>query len=454
MIKFCIIGAGSAEFTRRIVGDLLREKAFANMHLALTDIDGERLQTATRIVAAVARQLGATPTVTATTDRKAALTDADFVQTTIQVGGYRPATVVDFEIPKKYGVRQTIGDTLGIGGIMRGLRTVPVLTAIAADIAALCPNALWLQYVNPMAINMLGIAAAFPQIRSIGLCHSVTGTAAMLARDLGEPLEDIDYDCAGVNHMAFYTRFVKRNGNGGEDLYPRLREHARRVLAGEAESTREPEVHGGVLAEKVRYEVLLRFGYFVTESSEHFAEYVPWFVKPARADLVERYDIPLDEYLLRCESSSRRWGELERTIGEESEAPPLSREYALPLVGAVALGGEAVVHANVINRGDDGACLIPNLPAAACVEVPCVVNGDGVTPQTVDALPPQLAALMQTNINVQLLTAEALASGKREHVYHAAMLDPLTAATLSLDKICAMVDELLAAHGSYIPPLR
>ena len=448
MIKFCIIGAGSAEFTRRIVGDVLRVPEFKRMHLALMDIDGERLQAARRIVAGLASQCKASPAITVHRERKPALAGADFVQTSIQVGGYKPATVADFAIPKKYGLRQTIGDTLGIGGIMRGLRTIPVLFAIAEDIAACCPRALWLQYVNPMAINMIALGRAHGGVRAVGLCHSVPGTVAMLARDLGEPPDSIQYRCAGINHMAFYTKLAKRRADGTEeDLYPRLRAHAARVVNGEAPSSRAPEIHGRQLAEKVRYEVLLRLGYFVTESSEHFAEYVPWFIKPRRPDLIKKYQIPLDEYPARCRAAERQWREAERAAGQEP--PPPSNEYAAPIIRAMALGGVAEIYGNVPNR--DG--LIPNLPRETCVEVPCMVDRGGIAPRPAPPLPRQLAALMQTSINVQLLVVEAALSGRREHVYHAAMLDPLTAATLPPDDICEMTDELLAAHGDSMPPL-
>lgn len=447
MTTLCIIGAGSAEFTARIVGDLLRLDEFRRMRIALHDIDGARLQAAATVARALAERLGASPEIVAERDRRRALRGADFVQTTIQVGGYKPATVIDFDIPKKYGLRQTIGDTLGIGGIMRGLRTIPVINAIAADIAEVCPNALWLQYVNPMAMIMMALQREFAGLRAVGLCHSVQGTARMLAADLGECIDDIDYHCAGINHLAFYTKFVKRGDGGGEDLYPRLRAKGEEILAGDATAARAPEIHGRVLAEKVRYEVLRLFGYFVTESSEHFAEYVPWFIKRAQPELIARYEIPLDEYPARCEAADKLWRAGPDAVVDMNDADGLSGEYAAPIMRAAGgAGGPATFNGNVAN--DD---LIPGLPAEACVEVPCAIDARGLRPQPCAPLPPQLTALMRTNINVQLLTVEAALTGKREHIHHAALLDPHTAAELTVDEICAMVDELIDAHGDWLP---
>ena len=445
MSTLCIIGAGSAEFTARIAGDLLRLPEFRDIHFALHDIDGDRLRTAEHVVGTLAEKLRATPKISANIDRRQALQGADFVITTIQIGGYRPATVADFAIPKKYGLRQTIGDTLGIGGIMRGLRTIPVLNAIARDIADVCPKALWMQYVNPMAMTMIAIHREFPELRAVGLCHSVQGTAEMLAQDAGVDLADVEFHCAGINHVAFYTTFEKRLSDGRrEDLYPRLRTRGVEILADRATAARPPEIHGRVLSEKVRYEVLRLLGYFVTESSEHFAEYVPWFIKKSRPDLLEKFDIPLDEYTARCEAAERLWHEFEKNPPSPSDS--LSKEYAAPIMQA-ALGGPAArFNGNVPNEG-----WITSLPAEACVEVPCHMNTDGICPQKCTPLPPQLAALMRTNINVQLLTAEAALTGKREHIYHAALLDPHTAAELAPDEIYKMTDELIAAHGGLLP---
>ena len=351
------------------------------------------------------------------------------------VGGIRPATVVDFEIPARFGVRQTIADTLGPGGIMRGLRTIPVLLDVCSDMEELCPDALLLQYVNPMAMLCWAVAEASP-IRTIGLCHSVQHTAGELAGDLGVPVEEIDYRAAGINHMAFYLRFQR----DGEDLYPRLE----RIL----EEGRVPD------ANRVRYEVLRHLGYFVTESSEHFAEYVPWFIKAGRPDLVERFNIPIDEYLRPGAAQAADWGALRERL--ESDPSPLglerSAEYGADIVHACETGEPFAFNGNVPNAAD-GRPLIENLPADCCVEVPCVASERGIEPQPVGPLPRHLAALMQTNVNVPGMTVQAALTGRREPVYHAAMVDPHTASELSLDEIRSMVDALLEAHGDWIPPL-
>ena len=441
MVKIAIIGAGSTVFMKNMVTDIVLEPGLERAHIALHDIDEARLATSKKVAHRIAKTKTTKPTVSATLNRRDALQDADFVITMIQVGGYEPATIIDFEIPKKYGLRQTIGDTLGIGGIMRGLRTVPVLKQIADDMAECCPDALLLQYVNPMAINCLALSKLAPQLNYVGLCHSVQGTAIDLARDLGEDPQTIDYDCAGINHVAFYTRFEKRHADGRmEDLYPRLRKLA---------ETRDYGRGWEDCANHVRYDMLQRLGYFVTESSEHFAEYTPYFIKANRPDLIEQ--LKFHSMNIRAgEAQIAEWQAQEAALTQgDSLVCEKSVEYAARIIAACALGKKDKIHGNVTNRG-----LIDNLPENACVEVPCLVDGNGLQPQKVGALPPQLAALMQTNINVQQLTVEALASAKREHVYHAAMLDPHTAAELTLDQIWALVDELLAAHGAAIPELR
>jgi len=436
MTKITFIGAGSTVFAKNLMGDILSYPELQDVTLSLHDIDEERLRTSEIVAHEVSKVLGANPTIEATADRRAALDGADYAISMFQVGGYKPSTVVDFEIPKKYGLRQTIADTLGIGGIMRGLRTIPVLLEMTQDMEELCPDVTFLQYVNPMAMNCWAIDRA-SSIKTVGLCHSVQGTARELARDLDLPLEEIDYLAAGINHMAFYLKFE----HNGEDLYPRLREV---MEAGTFHST------GGrwALSNKVRYEMLRRLGYFVTESSEHFSEYVPWFIKQARPDLVEAYEIPLDEYIRRCEEQIADWeaakaaferGELEITVER-------SVEYGSQIIHSMETGEPAVVYGNVPNRG-----LIDNLPDDCVVEVPCLVDRNGVQPTRIGSLPPHLAALMQTNINVQALTVEAALTGKREHIHHAAMLDPHTAAELDLDQIWNLVDDLIEAHGDWLP---
>lgn len=432
-VKIALIGAGSVVFTKNLLGDILSFPALAHSHIALMDIDPGRLRTAERVAQRVAAATGAAPQITATLDRRVALRDAGFVIVTIQVGGHRPATVIDFEIPRRYGLRQTIGDTVGIGGIMRALRTIPVLAGIARDMEELCPGALMLNYTNPMAMNCWALSRLSP-VRVVGLCHSVQGTARQLADDLGLPLDDIEYRCAGINHMAFYLELRRRST--GEDLYPALHR-----LASEG---RVPDWN------RVRYEMLRRLGHFVTESSEHFSEYCPHFIRRDRPDLIERFHIPLDEYLRRCEAITAAW---ERMRDEfESDAPltvERSAEYGSLIIHSLVTGERRTVHGNVPNRG-----LISNLPGGCCVEVPCAADGGGLWPEAAGALPPQLAAIIMTNVNVQSLAVEAAVTGRRDHVHQAAMLDPHTAAELTLDQIEAMVEELLAAHGAMIPPLR
>ena len=432
-LKIAFIGAGSTQFTQKLVEDIAGFPALADTAtLALMDIDAERLRTAEIVAGKIIARAGARARVEATLDRRAALDRADYVVTSFQVGGYRPATVVDFEVPKRFGLRQTIGDTLGVGGIMRGLRTIPVLLDVCRDMEELCPDALLLNYVNPMAM-LCWAAAQESSIRTLGLCHSVQYTALDLAADLGVPASELDYDVAGINHLAFFLR-LERNG---EDLYPALR----RI----ADEGRVPDDN------RVRYEVLRHLGYFVTESSEHFAEYVPWFIKSDRPELVERFNIPLDEYPRRCELYLSEWKTLRDRLGsDEPLAVQDSVEYGATIINACETGEPFTFNANVPNTAG-GRRLIDNLPGDCCVEVPCVASADGIEPQPVGSLPRQLAALMQTNVNVQGLTVEAALTGRREAVHHAAMLDPHTAAELSLDEIARLVEELLEAHGDWIP---
>ena len=447
MTKLTIIGAGSTVFTKNIVVDLLTIEQFKSIEIALMDIDKNRLIKTKEVLEIIAKKMGATPKISIHTNRRESLLDADFVQTTIQVGGYKPSTVIDFEIPKKFGLNQTIADTLGIGGIMRSLRTIPVLLNIAEDIEQVCPNALWMQYVNPMCTNMIAINKVFPNIRNIGLCHSVQGTAEMLAEDLQENINNISYQCAGINHMAFFQKFEKIST--GEDLYTKLKRLADQILSDKKISsrTKKQEFPGRNLHEKVRYEILKRFGFFVTESSEHFAEYVPWFIKPNKEELIEKYKIPVDEYIFRCEYYSELWNELDKDISIiTNEEIKRSHEYASYIIDAIVNNNKFIVYGNVMNNG-----LIENLPSNCCVEVPCIVNDKGFYPQKIGRLPEQLSALMRTNINVQILTAEAALTKKREHIYHAAMLDPLTSSHLSIDEIYALTDELLEAHADYLP---
>ena len=436
MTKIAMIGAGSTTFMKNLVGDILHDKRLAGCEIALMDIDEKRLATSEMVAGRLARQLGATPTITRTTDRKTALAGADYVILMIQVAGYKPGTVTDFEVPKRRGLRQTIADSLGIGGIMRGLRTAPVLIDIARDMREVCPDALMLQYVNPMAINCRALSRLAPDIRTVGLCHSVQNTTAELAADIGVPAGQIRSLCAGINHMAFFLRFEHLKPDGSrEDLYPKI---WKVLKAGTMPKDNQ-----------VRYEVLKHFGYFVTESSEHFAEYVPWFIKRDRPDLIDRFHIPLDEYISRCEKQIKTWDAQEKTLlGGGEIKVERSHEYAARIIAAEITGEPTIINGNVANR-----CFIDNLPAETCVEVPCLIDHNGVQPVRVGRLPVQLAALMQTNINVQELTVEAIATGRLDHVKQAAMLDPHTAAELSMQEIADLVDDLVAAHGRWLPQM-
>jgi len=433
MPKITFIGAGSTVFAKNLLGDILSFPELAEATISLFDIDPERLRTSEIVAQKVAKTLNAHPTIEATTDRRAALAGADYAICMIQVAGYKPGTVIDFEIPKKYGLRQTIADTLGIGGIMRALRTIPVLLAMCTEMEELCPEVTFLNYVNPMAMNCWAVSRA-SRIKTVGLCHSVQGTAEQLAADMGLPVEEINYVCAGINHMAFYLRFERQTEAGAEDLYPRLRQ----VIA-----------EGRVPAwNRVRYEMFKRLGYFVTESSEHFSEYVPWFIKRDRPDLIEAFNVPLDEYIRRCEKQIAGWENLRRKMEDPNTTLPARRshEYGSYIIHSIETNTPRVIYGNVPNQG-----LIDNLPQGCCVEVPCLVDRNGLQPTKIGALPPHLAALMQTNINVQSLTVEAALTRKREHIYHAAMLDPHTAAELDLGQIWQLVDDLLAAHGGWLP---
>jgi alpha-galactosidase len=419
MPRMAFVGAGSTVFTRNLVGDALALPELAGSTFALMDIDPARLETSRAAVEGLVAAHGADATVEATLDRRAALAGADYVVTSFQVGGLE-STLVDFEIPKRYGLCQTIGDTIGVGGISRALRTIPVLLDVCRDMEELCPDALLLQYVNPMAMLCWAVAER-SAVRTVGLCHSVQHTTAGLAADLGVPAEEIDAHVAGINHVAFFLRLER----GGQDLYPALR------------GVQPPD------GNRVRYEVLRHLGAFVTESSEHFAEYVPWFIKTHRHELIERFQIPLDEYPRRLREAQRDWEE------EPVNSLFRSQEYGADIIRACETGEPFRFNGNVKNDG-----LIDNLPQGCCVEVPCVADARGITPEPVGALPTHLAALIQTNVNVQALAVEAALTGSRDAARRAAMLDPHTAAELPLDEISALMDELIDAHGELNPALR
>lgn len=441
MTKITFIGAGSTIFMKNIVGDSLLTPALADSHFALMDIDPIRLAESEMVVKKMIESTGAGATVSAHSDRRSALEGADFVVTAFQVGGFEPCTVTDFEIPKQYGLRQTIADTLGIGGIMRGLRTVPVLWDIAADMAQLCPDATLLQYVNPMAINTWGLAERFPDLKHVGLCHSVQNTVEELAHDLGIPQSDFRYKVAGVNHVAFFLRLEQQTEGGLRDLYPALRAgYASGALPkGPLLMPRCPN--------KVRYEVMDHLGYFCTESSEHLAEYVPWFIKEGRADLIAEFGIPLDEYPTRCVKQIADWKDQAAALKAAGTIEVTrSHEFAADLMNAIVTDTPYVAYGNLPNTGQ-----IPQLPLGAAVETPCLVDANGVQPSVVADIPPQLVALMRSQINVQELTVKALTEENRDHIYHAAMMDPHTAAELDLRQIRNLVDELLVAHDDWLP---
>lgn len=428
MAKIAFIGAGSTVFAKHLIGDVLSFPELADSHIALMDIDAERLKTSQVVAEQVNRVLGAKATITATTDRAEALVDADYVINMVQIGGYKPSTVIDFEIPKKYGLRQTIADTLGIGGIFRGLRTIPFMMDLCNDMEEQCPNALLLNYTNPMAMLCWAVNQ-YSGIANIGLCHSVQGTAQQLCHDMGVPYNEVNYLCAGINHMAFYLKFE----HNGRDLYPEIH----RVV----EEGRVPDWN------RVRYEMLKWLGYFVTESSEHFAEYTPYFIRRDHPEYIERFNVPLDEYIHRCEVQIAGW-EAQREKMERGEDLEVKRsdEYGALIIHSMETNTPRVVYGNVENNG-----LIDNLIPGCCVEVPCLVDKNGIQPTRIGSLPPQLAALMMTNVNVQSLTVEAALTGRKEHIYQAAMLDPHTSQDLGLDDIRALVDDMIAAHEGWIP---
>jgi len=426
MAKITLIGAGSVEFTRNLLADILTFPELRQSRIALHDIQPDRLQTAVAIARHTNQKTGAGATIETHLDRRAALDGADYVVNEIQVGGY-DASLIDFRIPAKYGLRQTIGDTIGVGGIFRGLRTIPVMLGIGRDMAALCPGAILLNYANPMAMIPWAVYAGTPFGNVVGVCHSVRDTHAFLAKTVGVPEDEIAFTTAGFNHQAFVLRF-ERNG---ESLYPMLDE----AIA------RDPEG----LGRRVRVEIYRRFGYFPTESSEHSAEYVPWFM--GRDEEVARYRIPVDEYLRRCEENLGEYDEMKALIasGRGFGVEP-THELASNIIHSMVTGTRRVEYVNVRNGG-----LISSLPAECCVEVPALVDRGGVRPIAVGALPSQCAALNRTFLNVVELTVRAVLEERRDLVYQAAYVDPNAAANLTLDQIRSMCDELLEAHSELLP---
>lgn len=407
--------------------------SLADSHIVLYDIDEKRLRESEAMLKTINKNANQNRAeIQVYHDRKEALRDADFVVNAIQVGGYKPSTVIDFEIPKKYGLRQTIGDTMGIGGIFRTLRTLPVMLEFAREMEEVCPNAWLLNYTNPMAMLTMGVLKA-TSIKTVGLCHSVQVCVPELFEYLGikeqYDLADFQWKIAGINHMAFLLEITK----DGEDFYPTIRQ-----LAEEKENPHR---------DSVRFELMKRFGYYITESSEHNAEYHPYFIKSKYPELIDDLGIPLDEYLTRCENQIRDWETMREDIVDNGDLThKRSREYASYIMDAIKTGNPTVIAGNVLNKG-----LITNLPEDVCVEVPCLVDKNGIQPTYVGALPTQLAALNRTNINVQELTVEAALTLEKDKIYQAAYLDPHLSSELSLADITQLVDDLIEAHGDYLP---
>ena len=423
--KIAFIGAGSVVFTKNLLGDILDFPELRGVEIALHDIDADRLETAEAMAKYVAREMGASPRITTHAERRSALEGADYVINMVQVGGH-PSTLIDFELPKRYGLEQTIADTLGIGGIFRTLRTAPHMLALGREMADLCPRAWLLNYTNPMSMLCWLVYGGTPTQKVVGLCHSVQFTTEDLAELVGVAYDEVTYLAAGVNHQAFILRFER----DGEDLYPRLDE---RIAADED------------LRRRVRVAVYRRLGYFPTESSEHLAEYVPWFL--GHDAEIERYRIPIDEYIRRSEDNLVEYARVKEAL-QRGEAVPIERsnEYASLIVHSIETGQPRVIYGNVRNVG-----LIPNLPLDACVEVPCLVDGTGVRAVAVPDYPAHLAALNRTFLNVVELTVRAVLEGRRDYVRAAAMLDPAAAANLTLDEIDALCDDLTRAHDEWLP---
>ena len=436
-MKITFMGAGSTVFAKNVIGDCMCAEVFSDAEFALYDIDGARLRESELMLNAINNTInGGKAKISCylgVENRKDALRGASFVVNAIQVGLYDPCTIIDFEVPKRFGLRQTIGDTLGIGGIMRALRTIPVLSDFAKDMEEVCPDALFLNYTNPMAM-LSGYMQRYTGVKTIGLCHSVQTCSEGLLKGLGmeDKLEGRKELIAGINHMAWLLSITDRDGN---DLYPEIKRRAKEKNA--------TEKHGDM----VRYDYIDKLGYYCTESSEHNSEYSMFYIKSKYPELIDRFNIPLDEYPRRCVKQIADW---EKRRDELTNNPSLghtrSKEYASRIMESIVTGTPTKIGGNVVNTG-----LIDNLPSDACVEVPCLVDSYGIHPCHVGRLPVQLAAMNMTNINVQLLTIEAAVTKKKEHIYQAAMLDPHTASELSIDTIIEMVDALIEAHGDWLP---
>jgi alpha-galactosidase len=436
MTKIAFMGAGSTIFAKNVLGDCMLTPSLQDAEIALYDIDPQRLDDSQQMLNNLCRTLQSSNRISThlgPETRLDALRGADYVVNAIQVGGYEPSTVIDFEIPAKYGLKQTIGDTLGIGGIFRALRTIPVVLDFARDMNQVCPDAWFLNYVNPMAM-ITGALLEAGGIKAVGLCHSVQSCATGLLGLLGIEAEELQWKVAGINHMAWLLEITDK----GRDLYPLIKEKAAAKNAGDKHW------------DMVRLEIMRRFGFYVTESSEHNAEYTPYWIKKNYPELIDRYNIPLDEYPRRCVDQIAAWEKQRQGLVEKADlSHSRSHEYASYIMDAMETDIPYRIHGNVLNKG-----LIANLPRRAVVEVPCLVDRNGVSPCVVGDLPEQCAALNRTNVNVQILTVDAAIHRKRDAVYQAALLDPHAAAELSIDEIIAMCDELIEAHGAMLPPLK
>lgn len=456
MDKITFLGAGSTVFAKNVLGDCITTDAMREFEYALYDIDQQRLEESFLMLSNINKNSnGGKGKIVKYTDRLAALRGAKYVINCIQVGGYEPCTVTDFEIPKKYGLRQTIGDTHGIGGMFRALRTIPVMLDFAKDMEEVCPDALFINYTNPMSMLCLAMFRA-TSIETVGLCHSHQACVPELLDRLGLPQDGVSYKISGINHMAWLLE-ITRNG---EDYYPMIKKRAlegpifdpmpaiAKAYTGADIPARDftPQNHDDM----VRFEIMKEFGYFVTESSEHSSEYYPWFIKKDHPELIDRFNIPLDEYPRRCRDQIARWKkQAELLVHNEALTHTKSNEYAAGIIEALETGGTFGFAGNVLNTG-----LIDNLPQDACVEVSCLVNEGHVQPCHMGPLPHQLAALNRRQIEVHQLTVDAALTGKKEYIYQAAMLDPHAGSELTIDEIHSLVDDLIEAHGNWLPKYR
>lgn len=431
MGKITFLGAGSTIFAKNVLGDCMLTEALRDFEIALYDIDEKRLDESYNMLSIINKTLNKSrANINKYKDKKEALRGAKYIVNAIQVGGYDPCTITDFEVPKKYGLRQTIGDTVGIGGIFRGLRTIPVMLDFAKDIEEVCPDALLLNYTNPMSMITLAMIKG-TKVKTVGLCHSVQTCASDLLSKLNMSTEGISYKIAGINHMGWLLEITK----DGKDLYPEIKKRAKTL---------------GKHDDMIRFELMKQFGYYVTESSEHNAEYLPYFIKNTHPEFIEKYNIPLDEYPRRCISQIENWDKCKKDLVNNEEINhERTKEYASYIMEAIETGRPYTFGGNVLNTG-----LITNLPNDCCVEVTCLADKNGITPCYVGELPIQLAALNRTNVNVQLLTVEAALTRNKDYIYYAAMLDPHTSSELSIDDIKNLVDDLIKEHGDWLPKFK